>query len=94
MLCFDTVKCGWQIMFNSPQRMGQNERARKRKIWKNNSGLDYKTGGRGQQGKEDTEKNGVHTTVRKHIVNPKTDATLNKRNRYNFSILEVTLRSW
>jgi ribosomal protein L15 len=81
-------------MFNSPQRMGQNEKARKRKIWKNNSGLDYKTGGRGQQGKEDTEKNGVHTTVRKHIVNPKTDATLNKRNRYNFSILEVTLRSW
>ena len=35
MLCFDRVKCGWQIMFNSPERMGQNQRARKRKIWKN-----------------------------------------------------------
>lgn len=55
MLCFDRVKCGWQIMFNSSQRMGQNQRARKRKTWKNNSGLDYKIGGRGQQGKEDTE---------------------------------------
>lgn len=66
MVCFDKVKRGWQIMFNSPQRMGQNQRARTRKMWKNNSGLDYKTGGRGQQGKEDTEKNGVHTTIRKH----------------------------
>lgn len=66
MLCFDRVKCGWQIMFNSPQRMGQNQRARKRKIWKSNSGLDYKAGGRRQEGKKDREKNGVHTIVRKH----------------------------
>lgn len=25
MLCFDRVKCGWQFMFNSPQRMGQTK---------------------------------------------------------------------
>jgi hypothetical protein len=80
-------------MFNSPQGMGQNQRVRKRKIWKNNSGLDYKAGGRRQQGKKEREKNGVHTIVRKHILNPKTDATLNKRNIHNFSILEVTLTS-
>lgn len=66
MSCLDKVKCGWQIMFNSPQRTGQNQRARKRNMYTKDSGLDYKTGGRGQQGKEDTEKNGVHTTLRKH----------------------------
>jgi hypothetical protein len=27
-----------------------------------------------------TEKNEVHTTVGKHILNPKTDVTLNRRN--------------